>query len=367
MSLFIRFISILTVMLTLGVIAVSAYAAKTDVVPSTLAYDSVVKQQTVAAEETATPAAPTQTEAADPIPTIGPAPIVRYPAPLGATSVGSSGSGRGDNLSVGFGVQPILSIPPRPVNPFNLVSDGLVIPLDQLVVMRQVGVETGVPWQILAGIAKVESNFGQNMTTSSAGAIGYGQFLPAMWEIFGEGGNPYDFNDVIPAMARYLLNAGAPDDIPGSLYSYNRSWAYVDLVLSYADAYGYRRAESTSSLIWPVLGPITTPFVPGDHYGIDIGQAETPGGAIRAAHDGVVLFAGGNACCGYGYYVTLVGASGIVTLYAHMESFAVVEGQTVRQGDRLGASGCTGRCTGPHLHFEVSEDGVRYDPLLYLP
>ena len=88
---------------------------------------------------------------------------------------------------------------------------------------------------------------------------------------------------------------------------------------------------------------------------------------MRAAHSGVVLFAGGDPCCSYGFYVMVVGPSSITTLYAHLDMLAVTPGQTVLQGQSLGAVGCTGNCTGPHLHFEILEGGVRRNPLDYLP
>ncbi len=119
------------------------------------------------------------------------------------------------------------------------------IPPDQLEVMQQVSLQTGIPLQILAAIAKVESDFGRNMATSSAGAIGYCQFMPATWTAYGGDGNgdgiadPYDFRDCIPAMGRYLMANGAPADLRRALYAYNHSWAYVEKVLAYAAAYGY--------------------------------------------------------------------------------------------------------------------------------
>src|SRR5438876_778095 len=106
-------------------------------------------------------------------------------------------------LTVGLGPPPADAIPPA-------FGDPADIPPDQLTVMRQVSAQTGVPWQILAAIARVESDFGQNMGPSSAGAIGYGQFLPSSWAEFGNRGNPYDYHDAIPAMARYLVTFGAP-------------------------------------------------------------------------------------------------------------------------------------------------------------
>lgn len=372
MVLFTRCITVLTVLLGLALMAVSAYAARTEVAVRLPAEVGI----------RATPSGPT-TDGAAPsaglsptamlgvpftsTPTPTPAIIIRYPVPAGALPVLGSSGGQRNNLSAGPRVWSVRSVEPRPVNLLNLIVGGLDIPPDQLAVMQQVSSQTDIPWQILAGIAKVESNFGRNMATSSAGAIGYGQFLPEMWEIFGNGGDPYDFRDALPAMGRYLLRAGAPADIPGSLYSYNHSWSYVDLVLSYADAYGFQSLETGTGLIWPAIGAIATYFQAGIHQGIDIDQTAQPGAPMRAAHDGVVLFAGGDPCCSYGYYVTVVSPSGMVTLYAHLEAIDVTSGQTVRQGERLGGAGCTGRCTGVHLHFEVSVDGVPRDPLDYLP
>ena len=111
------------------------------------------------------------------------------------------------------------------------------VPVDQLAVMSEVSATSGVPWPLLAAVASVESDLGRNMATSTAGAIGYGQFLPASWAAYGRGGDPYDFRDAIPAMARYLADHGAPADVAGALYAYNHSWSYVALVLSRAAAY----------------------------------------------------------------------------------------------------------------------------------
>jgi murein DD-endopeptidase MepM/ murein hydrolase activator NlpD len=140
----------------------------------------------------------------------------------------------------------------------------------------------------------------------------------------------------------------------------------VALVLSYATAFGYDEHPASDGMIWPVHGPISTFFQP-THPAIDIDQTMRPGAPVIAAHDGVVLFAGGDPCCGYGYYVIVVAPSGISTLYAHFSTILVANGDTVRQGQPLGIVGCTGRCTGTHLHFEVIVDGTRRNPLDYLP
>jgi murein DD-endopeptidase MepM/ murein hydrolase activator NlpD len=124
------------------------------------------------------------------------------------------------------------------------------------------------------------------------------------------------------------------------------------------------REEERQRLVWPATGPITSYFGPSHPLGIDIGQSEGP---VVAATDGVVLFAGGDPCCSYGLYTVVRSPEGLITLYAHLDSIGVSEGQSVRQGQPLGVVGCTGHCFGTHLHFEVIDDGVRRDPLSYLP
>jgi Transglycosylase SLT domain len=95
----------------------------------------------------------------------------------------------------------------------------------------------GVPWHLLAAIARVESDFGRNMATSSAGAIGYGQFLPSSWQAFGNDGNVYDYRDALPAIATYLCQAGLERDPRAALFAYNHADWYVDLVLDLAVRY----------------------------------------------------------------------------------------------------------------------------------
>ena len=116
------------------------------------------------------------------------------------------------------------------------------IPSEQLALMQQVAADSSchLPWTVLAAIADTESGFGANMATSSAGAIGYGQFLPSTWALpgIGNGGNPYDYQDALPAMARYLCQAGAGQDLRGAIWAYNHADWYVAEVLQKADRYG---------------------------------------------------------------------------------------------------------------------------------
>ena len=124
---------------------------------------------------------------------------------------------------------------------------------------------------------------------------------------------------------------------------------------------------SVIGLIWPVTGPISSYMDASHPLGIDIDMYNSPNAAIAAATSGTVTFAGGDPCCSYGLYVVVVSPEGIETLYAHLSSMNVSAGQQVAQGDVLGYTGCTGYCTGNHLHFEVIDNGVRVDPLAYLP
>ncbi len=126
-------------------------------------------------------------------------------------------------------------------------------------------------------------------------------------------------------------------------------------------------ASSDHGLIWPVYGPISSYMGPSHPLGIDIDLYANPNAAIAAATSGTVTFAGGDPCCSYGYHVILMSPDGIETLYAHFSQISVSEGQQVGQGQTLGYAGCTGYCTGNHLHFEVIDNGVRVDPLAYLP
>jgi hypothetical protein len=125
-----------------------------------------------------------------------------------------------------------------------------------------------------------------------------------------------------------------------------------------------RSARASTRLVWPASGPISSYFGPSHPLGIDVAQSK---GNIVAAMAGTVVFAGGNPCCSYGIYVVIDSPDGVRTLYGHLSTLAVRRGQKVKQGATLGKVGSTGTSTGPHLHFEVIDRGVRQDPLRYLP
>jgi len=128
---------------------------------------------------------------------------------------------------------------------------------------------------------------------------------------------------------------------------------------------GPTQTPSNAGLIWPVQGPVTSPFGwrwGRMHEGIDIGVGY--GTPIQAAAGGTVIYCGWEE--GYGNFVVLDHGGNLATAYGHQSSIAVTCGQQVSQGDVIGYVGCTGHCFGPHLHFEVRVNGNPVDPLGYL-
>ena len=125
-------------------------------------------------------------------------------------------------------------------------------------------------------------------------------------------------------------------------------------------------------LAFPVTNPVvTSPYgyrthpIYGDtrlHTGIDLRAAT--GTPVYATGGGVVVFAGWKS--GYGNAIVIDHGGALATLYAHNSALLVANGATVKRGQRISSSGCTGNCTGPHVHFEVRVNGTPVDPMKYL-
>src|SRR3954454_8103838 len=130
--------------------------------------------------------------------------------------------------------------------------------------------------------------------------------------------------------------------------------------------------RGSGQFIWPVNGPITSGFGGRNigagsefHPGIDIGAGT--GTPIRAAGSGTItLQQPESASGGYGNFTCISHTSSISTCYGHQSKFIAHAGQHVAQGQVIGLVGCTGRCFGPHLHFEVRVNGSVVNPLGYL-
>lgn len=129
-----------------------------------------------------------------------------------------------------------------------------------------------------------------------------------------------------------------------------------------------RRAEEEAKrpkFVAPAQGVFTSGYGArwgGTHYGIDI--ANSIGTPIVAAADGTVIEAG--PASGFGLWVRIQLDDGTIHVYGHMESFSVQVGQRVKAGEQIAIIGNRGQSTGPHLHFEVHENGVKIDPLPWL-
>jgi murein DD-endopeptidase MepM/ murein hydrolase activator NlpD len=119
---------------------------------------------------------------------------------------------------------------------------------------HRAGASYGIPWQVLASINKIESNFGRNMGPSSAGAVGWMQFMPSTWLRWGTDANgdgvadPWAPEDAIFSAARYLAAAGGRTDIERGVFAYNHADWYVQDVLELAALYGSGGGVLTFSL-----------------------------------------------------------------------------------------------------------------------
>jgi murein DD-endopeptidase MepM/ murein hydrolase activator NlpD len=146
-----------------------------------------------------------------------------------------------------------------------------------------------------------------------------------------------------------------------------------DRLVNYIKSLQKKSAYAGGSMVWPYprYRSVSSPFgmrlhpilkVNKMHTGVDIGG--THGDSIVAANSGVVIMSGYSS--GYGYNVVIDHGGGITTLYAHSSKLLVGEGTKVKAGDTIAKVGSTGMSTGPHLHFEVRENGVPKNPLDYV-
>jgi murein DD-endopeptidase MepM/ murein hydrolase activator NlpD len=118
-----------------------------------------------------------------------------------------------------------------------------------------------------------------------------------------------------------------------------------------------------ASLVWPVPAGSISQYYHAGHLALDI--AAPYGSTVVAAQAGVVTSAGWRTNGG-GNVISIDHGNGMITVYNHLGSIWVVPGQIVSAGVGIGAVGCTGICTGPHVHFEVIVNGVIDNPLRYL-
>ena len=270
--------------------------------------------------------------------------------------------------------------------------------------------EYGVPWNILAGVHRVETVFSTNVSESYAGAVGHMQFMPCTWvgwnhptcgglgrgdislaELrdpavvakyggYGTDGDgdgipdPWSVQDAIMSAAKYLAaNGGADGKLDKALYAYNNSKKYVKDVLDFADSYvsGGTAIVSGEGTVWPGTSAriITSGYKVRwgkQHAGIDIAApGDSTGIPIVAFMPGTVIFSGVRG--GYGNCIIIDHGNNVSTLYGHMVSTSPFwAGDQVAAGQEIGAIGNTGGSKGAHLHFEVRIKDSPVDPLPYV-
>jgi murein DD-endopeptidase MepM/ murein hydrolase activator NlpD len=157
--------------------------------------------------------------------------------------------------------------------------DQFSIPPFLLPIYQACGTQYGIPWQVLASINRIETAFGTNLNVSSAGALGWMQFMPATWEAYGTDANndgrkdPYNPVDAICAAARYLNAAGGADDLRTAIFAYNHADWYVDEVLLYARQYGKLPDDLVGSLTGLTEGA-RFPVAADARYADDISERE---------------------------------------------------------------------------------------------
>jgi hypothetical protein len=131
-----------------------------------------------------------------------------------------------------------------PIGVPNFFIDSFRIPPFLIPIYQAAGIQYDIPWQILAGINEIETDYGRNLSVSSANAVGWMQFLPSTWKTWGVDANgdgvadPYNPVDAIFAAARYLHAAGGSTDLSKGIFAYNHASWYVQSVLLRAKLIG---------------------------------------------------------------------------------------------------------------------------------
>jgi murein DD-endopeptidase MepM/ murein hydrolase activator NlpD len=193
--------------------------------------------------------------------TVSPAGAIEFPSATGGGDQIPSDAADG-GLQFGDGGSPTTSNPTTTIAPFgpapigvpNFIIDSFEIPPFLLPIYQACGTEYGIPWEVLASINKIETGFGTNLNVSTAGAVGWMQFLPSTWEMYGVDANgdgrkdPYNPVDAICAAGNYLKAAGGAGDLYNAILAYNHADWYVQEVLLYARAYGKLPTDLVSSL-----------------------------------------------------------------------------------------------------------------------
>ncbi len=223
-----------------------------------------------------------------------------------------------------------LSLAPKTAPVPDLVLEKFDIPPFLLPVYQAAAVTYQVPWTVLAAINSVETDYGRNVAVSSAGALGWMQFMPSTWKAYGVDANldgkrdPNNPADAIFAAARYLHAAGADKDLRAAIYAYNHADWYVDMVLERADELAKLPSDLVDSLVG--LAQARLPIPGRAHVEKKLGprkwvKIDAPSNRrVVAVADGRVVSMGTDRRLGR--FVVLEDAYGNRFTYAHLGSIA---------------------------------------------
>ena len=174
-----------------------------------------------------------------------------------------------------------LSLPgPAPIGVPNFFINSFQIPPFLIPIYQAAGIEYQVPWQVLAGINEIETDYGRNLSVSSAGAVGWMQFLPSTWKQWGVDANgdgvadPYNPVDAIFTAARYLHAAGASSNLAQAIFAYNHATWYVQSVLLRAQLIGGIPSGLVGALTGLVQGhfPVAAPAKYADNNVVSLAK-----------------------------------------------------------------------------------------------
>src|SRR5215216_3936134 len=160
----------------------------------------------------------------------------------------------------------------------NFIIRKFRVPPFLLSIYQAAGIEYGIRWEVLAAINEIETDYGRNLNVSSAGAVGWMQFMPSTWKMYGTDANkdkrkdPYNPVDAIFAAARYLKAAGYEDDVRRAIFAYNHADWYVDSVLLRARLIAGVPADLIGSLTGLTEGRF--PVYARARYADDLAEAE---------------------------------------------------------------------------------------------
>lgn len=304
-------------------------------------------------------------------------------------------SGMAGLAAVGMMIAPVIAeeFPGRSANPWDIPSPSSVVspatsdPYTETLISDKVRAET-ILYTVTEGdtVSSIAEKFGVSTDTiawqndlGSGDRIKLGQTLEIL-PVSGVSHKVKKGDTVYSIAKKYDIEAQQIVNYPFNSYSNDETFELAigqiiivpDGVLPSAAPSAPRVRQLTpnagtvvasGTFVWPTSGRITQNFV-WYHPGTDIANRDAP--SVLAADSGTVVGAGWLDNYGYGNRIIIDHGNGFRTLYAHLQAIYVVPGQTVSRGNAIGKMGCTGRCTGTHLHFEVIKNGVHINPLSVL-